>query len=264
MDNPRVGILQLEVIRDDAAKNARYVLGQIRDAARAGCDVLVLPELWNVAFPLLGPHVLISEDNPLVGSIANAAFRNETWIIGGSMAISTEAGPRNRCLVFSPDGEVSFRYDKVHLYPGLDEPNILSPGVSPGRFNLGEVPCGVLICFDVEFPELARRLSSGGARILFVPGAWKTEYIRFWRALLVSRAIENQVFVVGVNRCDRGRNSSFGGQSLVVDPFGDVILHMDDAPRFQRVVLDLSRVDSARREHKVVSSWRPEIYRRWS
>ena len=123
--------------------------------------------------------------------------------------------------------------------------------------------CGVLTCFDVEFPELARSLSSKGSQILFVPAAWKTEYTRLWRALLISRAIENQVFVVGVNRCDRGKNSTFGGQSLVVDPFGDIILHLDDKPRFERVVLDLSRIESARSEHKVVSSMRPEIYRRW-
>ena len=96
-----------------------------------------------------------------------------------------------------------------------------------------------------------------------MPAAWKAEYARLWRALLISRAIENQVFVVGVNRCDRGKNSSFGGQSLVVNPFGDLILHLDDTPRFERVTLDLSRVRAARSEHKVVSSRRPEIYRRW-
>jgi len=179
------------------------------------------------------------------------------------MALSTAAGPRNRCLVFSPEGDIAFRYDKVHLYPGLDEPNILSPGVSPGSFDMGGLLCGVMICFDAEFPELATCLSSDGAKVLFVPAAWKAEYARLWRALLISRAIENQVFVVGVNRCDRGKNSSFGGQSLVVNPFGDLILHLDDTPRFERVTLDLSRVRAARSEHKVVSSRRPEIYRRW-
>jgi predicted amidohydrolase len=263
MEQLRVGILQLEIIREDASRNAGYVLGQIRGAARSGCEVLVLPELWNVAFPLVGPQVLMTEHSPLVESIAKAACRNETWIIAGSMALSTERGPRNRCLVFSPDGEISCRYDKIHLYPGLDEPNILSPGFSPGCFDMDGLTCGVLTCFDVEFPELARSLSSKGSQILFVPAAWKTEYTRLWRALLISRAIENQVFVVGVNRCDRGKNSTFGGQSLVVDPFGDIILHLDDKPRFERVVLDLSRIESARSEHKVVSSMRPEIYRRW-
>ena len=263
MEQIGVGILQLEVIREDASRNTRYVLEQIRSGARSGCEVLVLPELWNVAYPLVGPQVLITEDSPLVESIAKAACLNETWIIAGSMALSTERGPRNRCLVFSPEGEISSRYDKIHLYPGLDEPNILSPGFSPGYFNMGGLPCGILICFDVEFPELPRSLSSKGAKILFIPGAWKAEYTRLWRALLISRAIENQVFVVGVNRCDRGKNSTFGGESLVVDPFGDIILHLDDTPRFERVVLDLSRVESARSEHKVASSIRPEIYRRW-
>ena len=259
----KVGLLQLQVIREDAARNSRYVLGEIRDAARSGCDVLVLPELWNAAFPLLGPQVLITEDNPLIRNIAQTASRNETWIVAGSMAINTQAGPRNRCLVFSPDGELVYRYDKIHLYPGLDEPNILSSGCSPGIAFICGIPCGLMICFDAEFPEIAQYLASRGARVIFVPGAWKTEYIRFWRALLLSRSIENQVFIVGVNRCDRGKNASFGGQSMAIDPFGDIILQLDDSPRFQRVVLDLDKVDAARKEHKVVSSRRPEIYRRW-
>ncbi len=263
MEHLRVGLLQLQVIREDAARNSRYVLGEIRDAARSGCDVLVLPELWNAAFPLLGPHVLIDEDNPVIRNIAQAASRSGTWIVAGSMAINTAAGPRNRCLVFSPDGDVAYRYDKIHLYPGLDEPNILSPGSSPGEMVINDVPCGVMICFDAEFPEIARYLVSRGARILFVPGAWKTEYIRLWRALLLSRAVENQVFVIGVNRCDRGKNSSFGGHSMAIDPFGDIILHLDDSPRFQRIVIDLEKIESARKEHKVISSLRQEVYRRW-
>lgn len=264
MEALRVGILQLRVIRDDAALNSRYALGEIRDAARSGCDVLVLPELWNAAFPLLGPHVLIEENAPLVEEIARAAFRSETWIIAGSMAVRTPSGPRNRCLVFSPEGKLAFRYDKIHLYPGLDEPNILSPGRDLGFFSMGGLPCGVMICFDAEFPDVSGALADRGARILFIPAAWKSEYVRLWRAILLARAIENQVFVVGVNRCDRGRSSSFGGQSMVVDPFGDVILHLDESPRFQKVTLNLQMVDAARGEHKVVSSQRPEIYRRWS
>ncbi len=264
MDSIQVGVLQLRVIRDDAVRNSRYVLGEVSDAGRSGCDVLVLPELWNAAFPLLGPHVLIEENSLLVDEIAKTAFRNEIWIIAGSMAIRTPAGPRNRCLVFSPDGKVAFRYDKIHLYPGLDEPNILSPGKKLGLFSMDDLLCGIMICFDAEFPAVAGALSAKGARILFVPGAWKSHYIRLWRAILISRAIENQVFVLGVNRCDRGMSSSFGGQSMIVDPFGDVLLHLDDSPRFQKISLNLEMVDSAREEHKVVSSQRIDVYRRWS
>lgn len=263
MDALRVGVLQLGVIRDDAALNSRYALGEIRDAARSGCDVLVLPELWNAAFPLLGPHVLIDENAPLVDEIAKTAFRNETWIIAGSMAIRTPLGPRNRCLVFSPEGTVAFRYDKIHLYPGLGEPSILSPGKTLGFFSMEGLQCGVMVCFDAEFPAVALALSQMGARILFIPAAWKSEYVRLWRTILISRAIENQLFVVGVNRCDRGKSSSFGGQSMVVDPFGDVILHLDESPCFQKVTLNLQMVDYARKEHKIVSSQRPEVYRRW-
>jgi predicted amidohydrolase len=79
----------------------------------------------------------------------------------------------------------------------------------------------------------------------------------------VARAIENQTFVVGVNRCDRSKRIAFGGQSMAIDPYGDVMLHMDDRPGFESLSLDLDLVERARKEHAVFSSRRPGLYRKW-
>jgi predicted amidohydrolase len=106
-------------------------------------------------------------------------------------------------------------------------------------------------------------LGEKGAVVFFVPGAWRREHIRLWRTLLIARAIENQVFVVGVNRCDKGKNFSFGGQSMIIDPFGDVLVHLGENQTIESVSLDLNLVDEARRKNSIVSSKRPALYRKW-
>lgn len=263
MERLTVGLIQLSVIRSDSGRNARAALEAATMAARSGCDVLLMPELWNAAMPLTDHRSLIAENSPILETLGSLAGRYGLWIIAGSLAVKSAEGPRNRSYVFSPEGERFFRYDKLHLYPGLNEPNMLEPGQSLGLFKMESAAAGVMICFDMEFPEIARALANRGARMLLVPGAWKTEYIRLWRHLLVSRAIENQVFLIGVNRCDRGGAVRFGGSSMVVDPFGDVALELDDRPRFEKISLDLTRVEKARKEHRVVASLRPDIYRKW-
>lgn len=259
----RVGLLQLDVWHGDPDRNLRRAYGRIEKAARGGCRVLVLPELWNATYPVTNPKSLLKEGDGFLENLRSLAMRYGTWFVTGSLAISTPLGNRNRCHIFSPDGRRDTVYDKVHLYPGLKEPNLLQPGASLGLFGIDGTTCGIMICFDMEFPEVPRALAGKGARVLFVPGAWKDRYIRLWRTLLVARAIENQVFVVGVNRCDRGKRVSFGGQSMVVDPYGDVMLHMDDRPGYEIASFNLELVERARREHSVLSSKRPGIYRRW-
>lgn len=263
MEGIRVGVLQLDVFHGDPGRNLRRVYDRLESAARSSCSVLLLPELWNATYPVTDPRALIAEGDVFFEKIRSLAASYETWIITGSLAVSTKEGNKNRCYVFSPDGKKQAVYDKLHLYPGLKEPNLLVPGASLGFFRIDGTGCGVMICFDMEFPEVARALADKGALVFFVPGAWNRKYIRLWKTLLVSRAIENQVFVVGANRCDRGKRVSFGGQSMVIDPYGDIMLHMDDRPGFEQVFLDPVLVEKARREHSVYSSRRPGLYRRW-
>ncbi|MFP4481421.1 MAG: nitrilase-related carbon-nitrogen hydrolase [Thermovirgaceae bacterium] len=263
MDGLRVGLLQLDVYHGNPGKNLGRAYDRIEKAARDRCRILVLPELWNATCPVTNPKSILDVKDAFFDMLRSVAVRYETWIITGSLAVSTPDGKRNRCYIFPPDGGRDMIYDKVHLYPGFREPNLLEAGSSLGLFSIDGTDCGVMICFDMEFPEVARALTERGAKIIFVPGAWNSRYIRLWRTLLVARAIENQSFVVGVNRCDRSKRIAFGGQSMVIDPYGDVVLHMDDRAGFESVFLELDLVNRARKEHSVFSSRRPEIYRKW-
>jgi len=258
----KVSIVQLAVSHGDPEKNIRMVINTLESALKRRCDVVVLPELWNATYPVTDPRILVKDNSHVLDTIGRLAKRHKAWIVAGSMAIATKRGNRNRCYVYSPDGDRVF-YDKIHLYPGMKEPNLFSGGSSLGIVPIAGILCGVMICFDMEFPEVPRALGEKGAVVFFVPGAWRREHIRLWRTLLIARAIENQVFVVGVNRCDKGKNFSFGGQSMIIDPFGDVLVHLGENQTIESVSLDLSLVDEARRKNSIVSSKRPALYRKW-
>ena len=227
------------------------------------CHVLVLPELWNAVIPLDSSLSLLDGGEPVLSLLRELARQREVTLVAGSLAVKTPQGNRNRSYVIGPDGDVLLAYDKVHLHPKLKEEHAFTAGDSLGLVDLPQCRAGVLICFDAEFPEQARALAQRGAKVLFVPGAWGSPYVHLWRTILASRALENQLFVVGVNRCDRGESLSYGGQSLVVNPFGDVLLHLDHQPRFDVATLDLDAVERARQRHEVLSSLRPALYRRW-
>lgn len=259
----KVGLVQLELKYGDPRGNVERVLSDLRKASRLGCDCVVLPELWNAVIPLESDLSLLDNGEPVLSELRDIARNLGMVIVAGSLAVRTPAGNRNRCHVIDREGQVALVYDKVHLHPKLREEHVFNPGDSLGEVGVSGVPCGVLICFDAEFPEEARALACRGARVLFVPGAWAERYIRFWRITLNARALENQLFVVGVNRCDRGKHVAYGGQSLVIDPFGEHLIVMDSRPRLEVVSLDMSLVDKARLQHGVLASLRPEIYRKW-
>lgn len=263
MAHLRVGLLQLALKRADPEGNVQDILALLETASSGDCHVLVLPELWNAVIPLDNSLSLLEEGEPVLSRLKQLARQRQVAIVAGSLAVRTAQGNRNRCYVVSPRGELLLAYDKVHLHPKLKEEHAFVAGESLGLFDLPGFRAGILICFDAEFPEQVRALALRGAQVLFVPGAWASPYIHLWRTLLAARALENQLFVVGVNRCDCGENLSYGGHSLVVNPFGDVLLHMDHRPRFEIVTLDLEAVERARDKHEVLSSLRPALYRRW-
>jgi omega-amidase len=263
MEKLPVALLQAAILRKSPEANHEALLAEAIRAGENGARLAVMPELWNVANFAGKAGIPASKENEALGPFRAVARRFGMGIIAGSMAVKSGEGKANRCHVIGPDGKILVAYDKVHTFPALFETGLFKPGSSLAICELFGWTMGVLVCFDIEFPELCRALVERGADLLLISGAWPTDHIRIWRTLLVARAIENQVFTVGVNRCDRGPLVSFGGRSLAVDPFGEIFLQMDDRPGTEMVWLRKDLVEKARNTHAVWSSRRPELYRKW-
>lgn len=152
------------------------------------------------------------------------------------------------------------RYDKVHRFRLMNEEKYFSSGEKAVTFDLDGIKCGIVICYDIRFPEFIRKIALQGAQILFVPAQWPRPREMHWRLLNIVRAIENQFFVVGANRVGREGKAEFPGGSIVVDPWGEVLLETGETEGVFEAVIDLSLVEQVRRRIPVFEDRRPDVY----
>ncbi|MEV8509480.1 carbon-nitrogen hydrolase family protein [Actinoplanes sp. NPDC051475] len=252
----RVAVCQLNA-RDDRTRNlavARDLLGR---AAAAGATLAVLPEYVDY----LGPGGGLPKPEPVDGEFAaffaEAARDLGIWVHAGSFH---EVGPDadrtfNTSLIFSPAGELTATYRKIHLYdvelPGrvsYHESRTVAPGDRTVVTEIDGVPTGLSICYDLRFPELYRRLAVEGAKILVVPAAFMMHTGRdHWEVLLRARAIENQCYVVAAGQIgDHEPQRTCFGRSMIVDPWGTVVAQAPDAVGIVTADLDLQRLEEIR------------------
>lgn len=270
MTATRIAIYQAQSGIDPAANAARLV-DAIREAAAGGAAMLFTPEMSGmldrdrdramaVAQPEAGDVVL--------AAVQSAAATAGIWVHLGSLAVKAGDGRlSNRGFVIDADGEVRARYDKIHLFD-VDLPTgekwRESAMYSPGReaVVVAGTPVGKLgltICYDLRFPALFERLSEAGADVIAVPAAFTVPTGKaHWQVLMRARAIEAELFVVAAAQSGRhedGRETY--GHSLVVDPWGDVLIEMDGEPGLVFVDLDLDRIAEVRRRIPVHDHRRP-------
>ncbi len=216
------------------------------------CDVLLFPELANGGYAALsrGAAPLLPTDRFFEQFREISHEGNLTCIAGSAYLSNRGARPTNTSFVYSRGKEI-YRYDKIHLFTPSGDRRYFAPGRSAGTFAFSaagsRLKGGVIICYDLRFPELPRLLASRGARLLFVPARWPRERDDAWRTLLKARAIENQMFVAGCNAMDRE-----GGRSYVFDPLGVCVWssrRADGAPAAV-VTLHLARLAAAQKQHR--------------
>ena len=216
-----------------------------------GIDVLVFPELVDGGYAALargrGRHTL---GDALYRSFAALTRTGVPVCIAGSWLLRTpQEGVTNASLVFRR-GRCIYRYDKIHLFRAGGDTCYFSPGRTTGTFSLTagrhRLRAGVVLCYDLRFPELIRAMALRGMRVLFVPARWPAVRDLAWRTLLRARAIENQIFVIGCN--GPGRE---GGHSYVFGPLGEELFSSEGTGRRRiwEVRLPLQRLEQSRRLH---------------
>jgi predicted amidohydrolase len=163
---------------------------------------------------------------PTVQRIRALARQHEVWIHAGAYAERADDGRRaNTSVVIAPDGTVTAIYRKIHLF-GFDEGEaaLLESGTQQVVTPTPLGATGLTTCYDLRFPELFRALTRDGAEAFIVPAGWPARRIEHWRVLLRARAIENQAWVVGANGVGEHAGVLLGGRSVVIDPWGEVIV----------------------------------------
>jgi predicted amidohydrolase len=224
-------------------------------------DLIVLPEMWNTGYALTEISKLADPDGARTKKLVSEFCRSHgVNVLAGSIAQLRGDQVTNTIHVFDRTGAEISEYSKIHLFQLMNEHLHLQAGEAAGVFQLEGSPAAAMICYDIRFPELARKLALGGAKILFVPAEWPHPRLHHWRTLLQARAIENQMFVVSCNAVGESGGSSFFGHSMVIDPWGEVLAEAEEKETILTADIDLSLVDEVRGRIPVFADRRPSLY----
>ena len=225
-------------------------------------DVIVLPEMWNTGFfPKEDLEQLSDVDGKRTLDLFSALARKyNVNIVAGSVANKKNGQLYNTCYVVNRKGELVGEYDKMHLFSPMDEHKYFSHGKSICTFNIDETPCGVIICYDLRFPELTRMLALSGAQVLFIVSQWPKERAGQLDILSKARAVENQMYAVLCNSSGTAYNTVFGGGSQMINPLGEVLIKASDKEDVISAVLDFEVTDRIRQSVNVFNDRKPDLY----
>lgn len=253
MDQLRVALVQ-QASALDPEVNRRL----LADLTPAGADLVVFPEAFARDFGEAGSDVSAHAeplDGPFATEVARLAAERRTTIVAGMFEPGADPGRPFNTLVVRGGAEAAYR--KIHLYDsfGYRESDRLTAGpLEPTVVDVQGWRVGLMTCYDLRFPELARALVDRGAELLVVPAAWVAgpRKVEHWRTLLRARAIENTVFVAAAGQ----PGPRYSGHSLVVDPLGDVLAEAGDGSDALTATLERSVLDEARRTNPSLANRR--------
>ncbi len=256
----KIGCIQMNVGFGKVDENYTHAEELIREAADKGAEIVVLPEMWNTGYALEKLGELADKEGArsqefLQGLAAELGIH----IVGGSVATEKDGKFYNTMYVYNNDGKLVSEYSKVHLFRLMNEDKYLESGNEMNRFALGDIEAGGVICYDIRFPEWLRAHALAGANVLFVSAQWPTPRIDHWKTLLQARAIENQCFVIAVNRISR-KVENFNGQSMIIEPWGEVLWTGSETEELAIIDVDFSKVEEVRSRIPVYDDRRPGLY----
>lgn len=254
----RVALVQFSAGLDPAEN--RVLIDQLLSTLDHGAvDLVVLPEATMAGFGRTD-HDLGAIAEPVGGQftqfLGNWASRLDCSIVAG-MFERGEPRPYNTLVVVAPSGDVAHAYRKIHLFDtfGRRESDRFAAGpLTPVTFEIAGRRIGIMSCYDLRFPELARALVDDGADLLLVPAAWigGENKLHQWRTLLTARAIENVCEVIGSNQS----GPRYVGHSMLIDPQGTIVVEASDEPGVTLLEVDAETVAAARRENPSLNNRR--------
>lgn len=261
----RVHSIQMNMKLGDVDYNFSHAEELVRRAVsgKDKPDVLLLPEAWNTGFfPKEGLADLCDEDGRRTKEVFGALAKElNVNIIAGSVSDRRAGKIYNTSYVFDRDGRCIADYDKVHLFTHMKEEQFYTWGERLCRFTLDGVSCGVIICYDIRFPELTRSLTLPGLDVLFVVAQWPDIRIPHLNTLCEARAIENQMYLALCNSCGVAEKTVYGGNSSLIDPWGKVLARAGGKEEIVGATFDLSVIKNIRDSINVFRDRRSAIYR---
>ena len=250
---------QLDCAWED--KKANYA--KVRSLLDAGTippgALVVLPEMFSTGFSMNVAAIRESEPSETETFLANAARHYGAFVLGGLVTQAADSRGRNEAVVFSPEGKLVCRYGKIHPFSFGGETKHYAAGTEVQNFQCNDLVVAPFVCYDLRFPEIFRIATLRGAHLLAVIANWPTKRVSHWIALLQARAIENQAYVVGVNRVGNDPKLAYPGHSLIIDPQGEIVAEGSGDEQLVSADVDVAKVISWRNEFPALRDMRTEF-----
>lgn len=256
----RAHLVQLDIAWEEKAKNYARVRSLLESVAIEPGDLIVLPEMFDTGFSL---NVETTNDRDSATQLFLAALATDrrAYVYGGFTLRRIDGRGLNRAHVYAPDGEKLCAYDKIHPFSfGRESERFVGGGrVVTGAWETGGERLNLCpaICYDLRFPELFRRGLQRGAEVFVIGANWPAPRAAHWRALLIARAIENQAFVLGVNRCGADPHLEYAGGSLAVAPTGEILADAGENECVVSVEVDAKSLRNWRETFPAWKDWKP-------
>lgn len=253
------GCCQFQVLPGQMDANLRKMEIALPHFADRNCRLLVLPEMFSCGFdyPSLQQRAAAT---PAVLETLRGWARRYRIVLVGSLPEAGEGKVYNTSYVIEADGTIAGAYRKVHLFSLHREDLYFRAGEKHFVCDTSIGRLGILICYDLRFPELARTLALKRAEVLCISAQWPTARIDHWSVLLKARAIENQLFVVGCNGCGQAGNLILGGHSAIISPSGQTIVAANGAEASIVGELDFAEMVAFREKIPCLSDRAPTSY----
>ena len=238
--------LQFDIAWETPRVNYEIVSGLLESTTIAPGSLIVLPEMFATGFSM--DAGLTSGFQPETQKfLCSLARRFGSFVCGGLVMVGDDGLIRNCALLTGPTGEPVAAFPKQHLFSLLNEDKSYTPGTESTVCQVGEFCLSGLVCYDLRFPESFRQAVAKGAELFAVIANWPSIRAEHWETLLRGRAIENQAYVIGVNRCGQDPRCNYAGGSMVIDPQGKLLVTAGDAPQVISVDIDIESLREYRK-----------------
>ena len=270
MNSVKIALCQMNVI-DNKEENLKTAESMIVDSANKEADFIVLPEMFNCPYSN-DKFIEYCEDEHesiTLSKISDLAKKYSVYILAGSIPEKENDKLYNTSYLFDKNGEITAKHRKMHLFDidvkdriTFKESDVLTAG---NEFTVADTEFGKIgigICYDIRFPELARIMVENGAGILFYPGAFNmTTGPAHWELLFKSRALDNQVYCVGVAPAlNKSASYHSFGHSIIANPWGEIIAEASEKETLILADIDLDEIKKIREELPLLKNKREDLY----
>ena len=222
--------------------------------------MVVLPEAFATGFSLNPKATTRAEPDQTYAFLSNISISHKIWILAGVIVPNeNKTKAKNIAVLFNPNGKQVGVYQKMYPFTPMGEEKVHTSGKSTKTFDVEGFQLSPILCYDLRFPELFRMNILQGTNLFVVIASWPKVRINHWHTLLQARAIENQAYVIGLNRTGKDPNHNYTGGSRIIDPTGKTVIEMKDKEEVASTKLDRKLVDQWRNTFPVLKDIRKDL-----